>query len=86
MEWPPGFPDLNLIENLCSVLKRCVYQDGLQFSSKVGMPFVGNVQSITQEGIISTNSVDQWRNLHQTLAAEGHHNLMSIVIPVFYYH
>ena len=32
---PPNSPDLNPIENLWSIIKRIVYSDGKQFSSKV---------------------------------------------------
>ena len=34
MVWPPNSPDLNPIENLWSIIKRIVYSDGKQFSSK----------------------------------------------------
>lgn len=34
MVWPPNSPDLNPIENLWSIIKRKVYSDGKQFSSK----------------------------------------------------
>ena len=34
MDWPPQSPDLNLIENLWSIIKRKVYENGHQFSSK----------------------------------------------------
>ena len=34
MDWTPQSPDLNLIENLCSIIKRKICVDGHQFSSK----------------------------------------------------
>ena len=34
MIWPPNSPDLNPIENLWSIVKRRVYADGKQYSSK----------------------------------------------------
>jgi transposase len=34
MVWPPNSPDLNPIENLWSIIKRQVYADGKQYSSK----------------------------------------------------
>lgn len=34
MVWPPNSPDLNPIENLWAIIKRKVYSDGKQFSSK----------------------------------------------------
>ena len=34
MTWPPCSPDLNPIEQLWSILKRNVYTDGRQFTSK----------------------------------------------------
>ena len=34
MEWLPYSPDLNLIENMWSIIKRKVYANGKQFSSK----------------------------------------------------
>ena len=34
MTWPPNSPDLNCIENFWSILKREVYSEGRQFSSK----------------------------------------------------
>ncbi len=34
MEWPPYSPDLNPIENMWSIIKRKVYANGKQFSSK----------------------------------------------------
>jgi transposase len=34
MVWPPNSPDLNPIENMWSIVKRIVYADGRQYSSK----------------------------------------------------
>lgn len=34
MIWPPSSPDLNPIENLWSIIKREIYADGKQYSSK----------------------------------------------------
>ena len=34
MEWPPYSPDLNLIDNMWSIIKHKVYANGKQFSSK----------------------------------------------------
>ena len=34
MDWPPQSSDLNPIENLWSIIKRKVYKNGHQFSSK----------------------------------------------------
>ena len=34
MVWPPNSPDLNPIENLWSIIKRHVYTNGKQYSSK----------------------------------------------------
>lgn len=34
MIWPPSSPDLNPIENFWSIIKRDIYSDGRQFSSK----------------------------------------------------
>jgi transposase len=34
MVWPPNSPDLNPIENLWSIIKRHVYVNGKQYSSK----------------------------------------------------
>ena len=34
MVWPPNSPDLNPIENLWSIIKRQVYANGKQYSSK----------------------------------------------------
>ena len=37
MVWPPNSPDLNPIENLWSIIKRQVYVDGKQYSSKMDL-------------------------------------------------
>lgn len=37
MTWPPCSPDLNPIENFWSVIKRDIYADGRQFTSKVDL-------------------------------------------------
>lgn len=34
MNWPAYSPDLNPIENLWSIIKKMVYSDGKQYSSK----------------------------------------------------
>ncbi len=34
MDWPPYSPDLNPIENMWGIIKRKVYANGKQFSSK----------------------------------------------------
>lgn len=34
MSWPPNSPDLNPIENMWSIVKRRVYADGKQYTSK----------------------------------------------------
>ena len=34
MDWPPQIPDLSPIENLWSIMKRKVYENGRQFVSK----------------------------------------------------
>lgn len=34
MNWPPASPDLNPIENLWAILKRTIYADGRQYTSK----------------------------------------------------
>ena len=34
MDWPPQSPDLSPIENLWSIMKRKVYENGRQFVSK----------------------------------------------------
>jgi transposase len=34
MVWPPNSPDLNPIENLWAIIKRKIYADGKQFTSK----------------------------------------------------
>ena len=60
--WPPCSLDLNPIENLCSILKRRVYQDGRQFSSRVALcnAIVDAAHSRTQEDIVAlTNAMDQ---------------------------
>ncbi|KAG3063042.1 hypothetical protein PI124_g23223 [Phytophthora idaei] len=33
LKWTPRSPDLNPIENLWSILTRCVYKNGRQFNS-----------------------------------------------------
>ena len=57
IEWPSC---LNSIENLWSVLKRHVYQDGRQFSSRIALcdAVADAAHSRTQEDTI-TNSMDQ---------------------------
>lgn len=50
MIWPPSSPDLNPIENLWGIMKRQIYQDGRQFTSK-GM--------LWEAIVAAANSVDE---------------------------
>ena len=34
MDWPPQSPDLSPIENMWSIIKRKVYENGRQFGNK----------------------------------------------------
>ena len=62
MVWPPNFPDLNLIENFWCIIKRKVYSDGMQFSSKTDLweatqVAMRSLDSTTIENL--TNSVNE---------------------------
>ena len=62
MVWPPNSPDLNPIENLWSILKRKVYSNGKQFSSKTELweaiqVAMRSIDSTTIENL--TNSVNE---------------------------
>lgn len=61
MVWPPASPDLNPIENVWSILKREVYRDGQQYTSKNSLweaivAAAGNIEGETIRKL--TSSVD----------------------------
>lgn len=61
MDWPASSPDLNCIENLWSILKRKVFENGKQFSSKDKLwgAIVEGAKSITPTEIENlTSSMD----------------------------
>lgn len=62
MVWPPNSPDLNPIENLWAIIKRKVYSDGKQFSSKAELWAAIQVASRSIDGTTIanlTNSVNE---------------------------
>ena len=62
MVWPPNSPDLNPIENLWAIIKRKVYSNGKQFSSKTELweAIQGAMRSLDSTTIKNlTNSVNK---------------------------
>ena len=74
MNWPAKSPDLNPIENLWSILKRRVYENGRQFRSKDDLcqEIVNTSREITSEEIQKlTCSMDL--RLFQIFLKKGSH-------------
>ena len=74
MVWPPNSADLNPIENLWSIMKRRIYQEGKQYSSKETLwQAIKEVwEGIEPEIILSlTSSMD--KRLMELLQKEGKH-------------
>ena len=66
MKWPACSPDLNPIEIIWSVLKRQVYRDGRQFSSKDALweAILDAARAIVAEQILSwTGFMDRLRTI-----------------------
>ena len=66
MKWPACSPDLNPIEIIWSVLKRQVYRDGSQFSSKDALweAILDAARAIVAEQILSlTGFMDRLRTI-----------------------
>ena len=72
MKWPPQSPDINPIENLWSILKRRIYENGRQFSSKneLWSSIVYESSRVTAQEIRKlTSSVD--KRLVEVLKRDG---------------
>ena len=72
MNWPASSPDLNPIQNFCSMLKRKVYENGCQVTSKAVLwsAIVDVCRSFTSEEIQNlTGSMDNW--LLQVISKKG---------------
>ena len=74
MEWAPISPDINCIENLWSIMKRKIYEDGRQFKSKNDLwNTIQDVsKSITPQEIANlTQSMD--KRLYSVILRGGKH-------------
>ena len=74
MDWPVCSPDLNLIENFWAIIKRSVYSNGKQYSSKNDLwTAIQNAAKAVEPSTLLKLKNSVTERIYQVIKSKGSH-------------